>query len=75
MRAFRNLNFIVTWLVGAGASCLLLGPPGSNWCFSFAPELVGYSALRDLHRRAAYSICESSCLTHQDVNHDLFVCS
>ena len=38
----------------AGASCLLLGPPGSNWCFSFAPELVGYSAPRDLHRRAAY---------------------
>ena len=24
-------------LVGAGASCLLLGPPGSNWCLSFAP--------------------------------------
>ena len=41
-------------LVGAGASCLLLGPPGSNWCFSFASELVSYSALRDLHRRAAY---------------------
>ena len=20
------------------ASCLLLGPPGFNWCFSFAPE-------------------------------------
>ena len=43
----------------AGASCLLLGPTGSNWCFSFDPELVGYSASRDLHRRAAYSICES----------------
>ena len=60
---------------GAGASCLLLGPPGSNWCFSFAPELVGYSAPRDLHRRAAYSICESCFLIHQDVHHDLFVCS
>ena len=35
--------------VGTGASCLLLGPPGSNWCFSFAPELVSYSAPRDLH--------------------------
>ena len=56
-------------------SCLLLGPPGSNWCFSFAPELVGYSAPRDLHRRAAYSICESWLLIHQDVYHDLFVCS
>ena len=56
-------------------SALLLGPPGSNWCFSFAPELVGYSAPRDLHRRAAYSICESLFLIHQDVYHDLFVCS
>ena len=43
--------------------------------FSFAPELVGYSAPRDLHRRAAYSICESWFLIHQDVYHDLFVCS
>ena len=49
--------------------------PGSNWCFSFAPELVGYSAPRDLHRRAAYSVCESWFLIHQDVYHDLFVCS
>ena len=62
-------------LVGAGDSCLLLGPPGSNWCFSFAPELVGYSAPRDLHRRAAYSICESWFMINQDVYHDLFVCS
>ena len=46
------------------------GLPGSNWCFSFAPELVGYSAPRDLHRRAAYSICESLFLIHQDVYHD-----
>ena len=48
---------------------------GSNWCFSFAPELVGYSAPRDLHRRAAYSVRESWFLIHQDVYHDLFVCS
>ena len=40
-----------------------------------APELVGYSAPRDLHRRAAYSICESWFFIHQDVYHDLFVCS
>ena len=59
-------------LVGTGASCLLLGPPGSNWCFSFAPELVGYSAPRDLHRLAAYSICESWFLIHQDVYRDLY---
>ena len=24
------------YLVGAGASCLLLDPPGFKWCFSFA---------------------------------------
>ena len=36
---------------------------------------VGYSAPRDLHRRAAYSVCESWFLIHQDVYHDLFVCS
>ena len=63
------------WLVGAGASCLLLGPPGSGWCFSFAPGLVGCSAPGDLHRRAAYSICGSWFLVHRDVCHDLFVCS
>ena len=50
-------------LVGAGASCLLLGPPGFNWCFSLASEIVSYWAPRDLHRRVAYSICESSFLT------------
>ena len=65
----------VLYFMYTTASCLLLGPPGSNWCFSFAPELVGYSAPRDLHRRAAYSICESWFLIHQDVYHDLFVCS
>ena len=42
---------------GTGASCLLLGPPGFNWCFSFAPVSVSYSAPRDLHGRAAYLIC------------------
>ena len=31
---------------------LLLGSPGSNWCFFFTPELVSYSAPRELHRRA-----------------------
>ena len=47
--------------------------PGSNWCFSFAPELVGYSAPRDLHRRVAYSICESWFFIHQDVLIYMFV--
>ena len=62
-------------VVGARASCLsCLGPPGINWCFTFAPEFVKYLAPRDLHRRAAYSICESSFLNHHGVYHDLFVC-
>ena len=67
-------------LFGAGASCLFLGPPGFNWCFSFAPEFVSYWTPRDLHRQAAYSIressfliCESSFLIHHGVYHDLFV--
>ena len=28
---------------------------------------------RDPHHQAAYSICESSFLIHQDIYHDLFV--
>ena len=41
--------------------------------FSFAPELVSYMAPRDRHRRAAYSICESSFFIHRGGYHDLFV--
>ena len=49
-------------------------PTGIQLMFSFAPELVSYSAPRDLHRRAAYSICGSWFLIHHDVYHDnLFV--
>ena len=62
---------LVNW---AGASGLLLGPPGFNWCFSFAPELVSYLAPRDHHRRAPYSICESSFFIHHGIYHDLFIC-
>ena len=40
---------------------------------SFAPELVSYLAPRDLHRVAAYSIFESSSLSHGGY-HELFVC-
>ena len=43
-------------LVGWGRSFLPVTWP-TGWCFSFAPELVSYSAPRDLRRRAAYSIC------------------
>ena len=63
-------------LVGWGRSFLCVAwPTGVQLVFSFAPELVGYLAPRDLHRRAAYSICESWVLIHQDVYLDLYVCS
>ena len=53
---------------------MLFGPPGFNWCFSFAPELVSYRAPRYLHPRVAYSICESSFLIHHGIYHEfLFV--
>ena len=54
---------------------MLLGPPESNWCFSFAPELVSF-------RRPGISIVgqltesvESSFSIHYGVNNDLSVCS
>ena len=54
----------------------MLGPSGVQlvFFFSFALELESYFAPRDLHRRAAYSICESSVLICHGVYHDLFVC-
>ena len=45
-------------------------PTGVQLMFSFAPELVSYSAPRDLHLRAAYSICESWFLIHQKISYD-----
>ena len=63
-------------LVGWGRSFLSVAwPTGVQLVFFFCSRLVGYSAPRNLHRRAAYSICESLFLIHQDVYHDLFVCS
>ena len=41
--------------------------------FCFAPELVSYLAPWDLHRRAAYSISESSFLIHHGIMIYLFV--
>ena len=63
-----------SWL-GPELLVCCLAHRGPTDVFSFAPELVSFSAPRDLHRRAAYSICESWFLIHQDVYHDLFVCS
>ena len=81
MKTFRKPNeqlfshFLDQGKVASRPRAWCRSTPGSNCFFSFAPELVGYSAPRDLHRRAAYSICESWFLIHQDVYHDLFVCS
>ena len=36
--------------VGAGASSMLLGPPGLDWCFSFSP---GFSKLFGAQSRRA----------------------
>ena len=59
-------------LVGWDRS-FLSAKPTFNWWFCFGPELVSYFAPRDLHRRAAYSICESSFMIHHGGCHDLFV--
>ena len=59
-------------LVGWGRSYLSVASTG---VFPLAPELVIYSAPRDLHCRTAYSIYESSFLIHHHgVYYDLFVC-
>ena len=42
VRLYDGLDIKLFILVGTGASCLLLGPPGFNWCFSFDP---GFSKL------------------------------
>ena len=67
MARLKAINF--SWLGPELLVCCLVrrAPTG---VFPFAPELVRY-----LHRRAAYSICESWFFIHQDVYHDLFVCS
>ena len=65
-------------LVGWGRSFLSVawpnrGLPGvsSLFCSGFS---ASYWAPRDLHRRAAYSICESSFLIHHSGYSDLCVC-
>ena len=62
-------------LVGWGRSFLSVAlPTGIQLVFFFSTELVGYSAPRDLRRRAAYSV-SPVFLIQRDVYHDLFVCS
>ena len=72
MARHKTIHF--SWL-GSGLLVCCLAHRGSTGVFSFAPELVSYWAPRDLHRRAAYSFCESSFLINHGIYHDLFVCS
>ena len=61
-----------SWLVRELPVCCLLGPPGFNWCFSFAPELV-IERLGISFVQLSESV-ESSFLIHDGIYHDLFVC-
>ena len=66
------INYALIMVDRLSQRLLLQKDRGPTGVFSFAPELVGYSAPRDLNRRAAYGqICESLFLIH----HELFVCS
>ena len=56
--------FSVFW-GSTGVFCVL----GFNWCFLFATRL----APRDLHRRAAYPVSESTVLIYHGDYHNLFV--
>ena len=54
----------------AGASCLLFGPPGFNWCFSFGViRRPGISIVGQITESV-----ESSFLIHRGNYHDLCVC-
>ena len=49
-------------------------PIGVQLVFFSTPEQVSYLAPRDLDRRVAYTICESSLLIHHGGYYDLLVC-
>ena len=55
VRLYDGLDLKLFSSVGrAGASCLLLGPSGSNWCFLLLMVSVSYSAPRNIYCRPAY---------------------
>ena len=62
----------LSWL-GPELLVYCLADRGSTGVLSFAPGFIKLFGPRDLHRRAAQSICESSFLIHQGGNHYLFV--
>ena len=55
------------------SACLVFNPITVDNYAAFFNCMPG-RAPRDLHRRAAYSFCESSFLIHHGIYHDLFVC-
>ena len=60
--------------VGAGACCLLLGPPGFSWCFPFAPgyKVIWRQWISIVGQLTEYA--ESSFLIHHGGYHDSFGC-
>ena len=69
-------SFQLFILVGWDRSFLSVAWPDQvQLVFFFCSGVSKLFGPRTLHRRAAYSICESLCLIHQDVYHGLFVCS
>ena len=68
-RASDSMMASIIHVVGWGRRLLSVAwPTGVKLVFLFCSGFsVSYWAPRDLHRRAAYSICESSFLIHQDI--------
>ena len=69
-----RLDSIIFWKRKMNHTKILVNVTQIYFQASFASELVSYWAPRDRHRRAAYSLCESSFLIHHGIHHDLFVC-
>ena len=68
-------DFKLFILVGWDRSFLSVAwPNGVQLVFFFCSGASKLFGAHDLHRRAAYSICESSFLIHHGGNRDLFVC-
>ena len=71
MAPFLKLFILVCW----GRIFLSVAwPTGVQMVFFFCSGVCGYLAPRYLHRRASYSICESSFLINHGGYHGLFVC-
>ena len=61
-------------LVGWDRSFSVAWPTGIQLVFFFCSGVSKLLGAQGLHRRAAYSICESLFWIHHGIYHDLFVC-